>query len=170
MAIGDDLTKFVGDTFPNLLATDGCITSANDYFNNCFAWAAGDKENRWQIGPPHVWFTASTAETLENYIENYGYVGFEETDTPEFEEGFEKVAIYVDEDGEPLHAARLMENGNWTSKLGELEDMEHQTLGCLECDDYGTAKAFLKRPRGNPEKWIKTAMEKHLKNLKGLQN
>lgn len=165
MAIGDDLSAFK-HLYPKLNAQDGHVTSPDTVFNNCFAWAAGDKVNRWEISRPHVWFTASKAETVENYLENYGYVGFEETDSCDYEEGFEKIALYVDKTGEPQHAARLLDNGSWTSKLGNLEDIEHKTLECIECDVYGIATTFLKRPKGDPETWIKTAMEKHLKGMK----
>ncbi len=49
-------------------------------------------------------------------------------DGPGFIDGFEKVVIYVDAEGTPSHAAKQTEGGRWTSKLGEWEDIEHQTL------------------------------------------
>ncbi len=45
---------------------------------------------------------------------------------------FEKIAIYVDTDGVPTHAARQLPDGSWTSKLGDWEDIQHQTLEALE--------------------------------------
>ena len=62
-----------------------------------------------------------------------------------FENGFEKVALYVDKDGAPTHAARQLPNGKWTSKLGNGEDIEHETIHVVEGDGYGKAKYFLKR-------------------------
>jgi len=63
---------------------------------------------------------------------------------------FEKVAIYVDEDGSLTHAARQFDNGSWTSKLGSWQDIEHRTLQALERTasiyGYGNVSLFLRRP------------------------
>jgi hypothetical protein len=75
----------------------------------------------------------------------YGTLGFEPCDSGEVEEGFEKVAIYTDAGGEPTHAARQLANGRWTSKLGYLEDIEHD-LDAVAGTHYGRVRAFLRRP------------------------
>ncbi|MDA2915927.1 hypothetical protein MYX64_03665 [Nitrospinae bacterium AH_259_B05_G02_I21] len=59
------------------------------------------------------------------------------------EEGYEKIAIYASRGG-ATHAARQLENGKWTSKLGENIDIEH-TLAGLEGPDYGEVVRILKR-------------------------
>jgi len=46
----------------------------------------------------------------------------------------------------PTHAARQLGPSNWTSKLGELEDVEHATLQSLE-SFYGKVALVLRRPR-----------------------
>ncbi len=63
--------------------------------------------------------------------------------------GFEKVALFVDAAGMPTHAARQVNSGAWTSKLGNSEDIEHE-LRALEGDIYGTVRLILKRrlPQG----------------------
>jgi hypothetical protein len=38
-------------------------------------------------------------------------------------------------------------SGKWTSKIGELEDIEHDGLSALEGKAYGTLAQILKRPR-----------------------
>ncbi len=44
------------------------------------------------------------------------------------EGGVTKVAIYGDIDADSwTHAARQLPNGKWTSKLGDFEDIEHDT-------------------------------------------
>jgi hypothetical protein len=53
--------------------------------------------------------------------------------------------IYVDSSGTPTHMARQLSNGNWTSKLGDAEDIEHAQLEQLEGDIYGVAYQFLRR-------------------------
>lgn len=59
------------------------------------------------------------------------------------EEGYEKIAIYALE-GSATHAARQLENGKWTSKLGENIDVEHTLMG-LEGPVYGEVVKILKR-------------------------
>ena len=41
---------------------------------------------------------------------------------------------------------RLISSGRWTSKLGNLEDIEHTTLDGLRSLVYGTIAVFMKRP------------------------
>ena len=64
------------------------------------------------------------------------------------EPGYEKVAIYA-MDGEPTHAARQLQNGWWTSKLGKYEDIDHDSLEELQgygFGDYGRVAVFMARP------------------------
>ena len=140
------------ELFPNLTPDNYTITSEIDYFYNCFAWAGGDNKNKWQPSTSsyYVWLTGSNSDSLENFIDNYGYIGYKEiTDSREYEPEFEKIAIYVDDSGLPQHAALQKDNGFWTSKIGNLEDIEHKTLESLECEDYGKVKVILKRPKMN---------------------
>jgi hypothetical protein len=58
----------------------------------------------------------------------------------------EKIAIYAD-GGTLTHAARQMENGNWATKFGDFEDVEHVTLDCLKGPLYGKVEAYMKRNR-----------------------
>jgi hypothetical protein len=64
------------------------------------------------------------------------------------EPGFEKIALYALA-GLPKHAARQLPNGRWTSKLGELEDVEHLVDG-LVGTWYGGVIQVLKRPLRSP--------------------
>lgn len=45
--------------------------------------------------------------------------------------------------------ARQLPNGNWTSKLGTLEDIEHRALSAVEGNDYGNVVRILRRPLGS---------------------
>lgn len=68
----------------------------------------------------------------------------------DLEAGIEKIAIYVDANGVPTHAARQLADGTWTSKLGEWEDIQHKTLEAMEDSrglglGYGKVKLILKR-------------------------
>ncbi|MDQ3062057.1 MAG: hypothetical protein M3R14_04230 [Acidobacteriota bacterium] len=159
--------------FPNLRRDDFKITSPTDVNYNCIAWAGGDTKNCWQPSGAkyYVWLRDDKSESLENYIENFKLLGYsEETESRDYEPEFEKVALYIDADGLPSHAAKQKDNGFWTSKLGWSEDIEHRTLECLEGDDYGVVKVILKRRRkGKEEADIsKTKASEQIKNFKNL--
>jgi len=47
---------------------------------------------------------------------------------------------------ELTHAARQLDDGTWTSKLGSLEDITHE-LQALEGADYGHVVLFMKREK-----------------------
>jgi hypothetical protein len=73
--------------------------------------------------------------------------GFEPCADGLLEEGFEKIVLNVN-NNVVTHAARQVSSGEWTSKLGSMEDIEHEAVESLEGiepDDYGKATLFLKR-------------------------
>jgi hypothetical protein len=47
--------------------------------------------------------------------------------------------------GSPTHAARMVRDGRWISKLGASEDIEHN-LSDLEGECYGRVVVCLERP------------------------
>jgi hypothetical protein len=61
--------------------------------------------------------------------------------------GYEKIAIYTKPDGRPTHAARQIDSDKWTSKMGQLEDIEHD-INSLSGDIYGEPLVYMKRPKG----------------------
>lgn len=133
--------------FPNLLIQGYSITSTATPEYNCIAWAADDDEVWWwpdsmntAYWPPQI----QREETIEAFIQAYETLGYVQCGTPDYEEGFEKIAIY-EKDGKPTHAARQLSIGRWTSKLGELEDIGHHALEGLHGQAYGTVAAFMKR-------------------------
>ena len=132
--------------FPNLLNGKYKITSPESIKYNCIAWAAGDNQNWWE--PFYYnWPGGATFDiSIGSIISAFKILGYEPCDNSNFENNYEKVAIYV-EYGEFTHLARQLDSGNWTSKLGTLEDIEHQTLKALEDSDYGKVAVILKRPK-----------------------
>ena len=120
---------------------------------NCIAWAAGKTDNWWwptdvpgAFWPKGLPKELPDQETLENFIKAFETQGYSVCANGRVENGFEKVAIFVDGNGTPTHAARLLPCGVWTSKMGKYEDIEHETLQVVECKEYGKTKTFLKRP------------------------
>jgi hypothetical protein len=84
--------------------------------------------------------------TLNSFIVAFEASGYELCENATFQEGVEKVVIYVDDDGEPTHAARQTETGQWTSKLGQDVDIEHSGIEGVEGPTYGSVAAILQRP------------------------
>jgi len=149
--------------YQSLRSSDYSVTSPRTPNYNCVAWAAGEDRRPWWPIPydtaPYYWpLGEQEDESLDVFIECFQSLGYEVCDDENFEPGFEKVAIYVDENGMPSHMARQLASGIWTSKCGDLEDISHQTLSALEGDrsyGYGTVVCIMKRqmafaPRGVP--------------------
>ncbi len=113
---------------------------------NCIAWAAGDdKRFWWPLGgywPPVV----PRQVSLESFIKVFNNLGYEKCDNGDLESGYRKIVIYAQSDGIPTHAARQLDNGKWTSKLGKAEDVEHDGL-VLPIISYGLPVLFLRRKK-----------------------
>ena len=120
--------------FPNLAASRYRVTSEETAGYNCIALAAGTTNAWWwpDAGGEYYWpGQVPREETLEAFVRTFALAGYEACDEMRLEAGFEKVAIYVDAAGTPTHAARQLESGEWTSKLGSWEDIEHDGLDAV---------------------------------------
>ena len=93
--------------------------------------------------PPGVPFDIS----VDSYATAYESVGYERCTDSSLEPGIEKIALFEDDDRDFCHAARQLESGKWTSKLGPNEDIEHDTARGAEGGGYGKLSLFMKRPR-----------------------
>jgi hypothetical protein len=135
---------------PSLNADNYDATSDQTIVYNCIAWAMGETYRWWGEGyGPSFWPPgAESHETAAGWRQVFEVAGYETCDDSALEEGFEKVAIYTTVDGAPQHVARQLESGKWTSKMGRMEDITHDTLEIVEHDDYGRARIFMKRRRG----------------------
>jgi hypothetical protein len=133
--------------FPRLRGAAYQITSPATEVYNCVAWAAQDvgrwwwpdllKQRYWPAGVIRL-------ETLTAFQELFVALGFVDCQDESLEPGVEKIALFADDQG-PQHAARQLPNGRWTSKLGELEDVEHD-LHDLEGVEYGNVVLVMRRP------------------------
>ena len=135
--------------FPNLKSSEYEITSPQTADYNCIAWAAKDDETWWwpdtnntAFWPEHL----ERKETLEVFIQAFEFSGYQVCESPEFEEKYEKVAIFVDPQKTPTHAARQLHSGKWTSKMGQSYDIEHELEGVIG-SDYGNVGVIMKRVR-----------------------
>ncbi len=88
-------------------------------------------------------------KAANRYIELFKENGFEICNDINLETGFEKIAIYATEAFVFTHVSLQLENGTWTSKMGDFEDIEHTDLFTLSGNDkgYGQPKYFMKRQR-----------------------
>ncbi len=140
--------------FPGLANTSFRVTSAATRDYNCIAWAAGET-NRWWWPDPDIDNEAvywppnvPREETVEAFVAAFAVVGYEPCVGEEFEPGFEKVALFAKEN-HPEHAARQLPSGRWTSKLGFLEDIEHD-LHAVSGAEYGLIVRIMRRSISDP--------------------
>jgi hypothetical protein len=136
------------DVFPNLAEEGYEETSPATRRYNCVAWAAGRTDQVWWPDPQAVGYwpeDASRSESLEAFFRAFESIGYMRCDDGNLEATFEKIAFFA-LSGQPKHAARQLEDGRWSSKLGKSIDITH-ALGGLEGPVYGQVVAFMKRLR-----------------------
>ena len=124
-------------------------SEATDEYN-CFAWALGC-DSRWiEPNTEYGLWPDSIPDDLmiDSVIELFRSVGYEPCSNGVLESEYEKIAIYALQ-GEVTHAARQLPSGQWTSKIGQLEDIVHLSTEELQGDDYycyGRVAFFMARP------------------------
>jgi len=140
--------SFIESIFPNI-GTDYTIISPITPNYNCIAFAADDYSKYWW--PQRFYWPDGIPanEDLESFIECYKLLGYKECFMDSnFEEGYEKVAIYCTPSGRPTHAAKQITNEIWKSKLGPYYDIEHKLEGLngwINDQSYGYVACILKR-------------------------
>jgi hypothetical protein len=132
--------------FPRLRAGEFRIVGPSSHDYNSFAFAAHDVSRWWYPHPVYYWPIESLTEDPATFRAAYEAVGFQVTEHPALEAGWERVALYISSHSVVAHAARQMRDGTWISKLGAAELIQH-VLGALEGDLYGVPSMFLKRKR-----------------------
>src|SRR5438876_9111765 len=109
----------IEDLFPGLRGSTYQIEGPPDPVYNCIAWAAGATDIWWwPIGDPQrVYWPAGVPheETLDAVQVAFATLGYAVCDHAEPEPGWEKVALFATAVGFPMHAARQLANGRWTS-------------------------------------------------------
>lgn len=140
--------------FPEMTTRNHRQTSAQTNSYNCIAWAAGDNTRWWQPDVPfdlgYYWPPAASAGWgIHCLIEAFQAMGFEQCADAAMEPGVSKIALYADAALEWTHAARQLDNGKWTSKLGPAEDIEHDTPDTVAgpAPAYGSVFCFMSRPQ-----------------------
>lgn len=137
--------------FPNLAREGYTLTSPDTIDYNCVAWATEAEyewwwpdsmdQEYWPEGVPRE-------ETLPAFVAAFKTVGYEICDDSLKEPNFQKIAIYGDAHEIPRHVARQLADGEWTSKIGQYEDIRHKTLEALtgKSPAYGTIIQVMRKP------------------------
>jgi len=153
---GPVVRSHLESTFPNLGKTDWLIKSPYDDAYQCVAWAACRTDRRWWPGATTLetyWpLDVASDDSVDHFIEAFATLGYKPCESPAFELGYQKVAIYAAANGQVRHMARQHCLGRgWLSKPGKLEDIVHPDLACIEGDpsptsyEYGRVVQILKR-------------------------
>jgi len=132
--------------WPYLFSEGYEVTSSATFDYNCIAFAADDQDKWWEPDPNGYayWPIAWREDSLPCYIEAFQSIGYEIC-SDGLEADFEKIAFYI-LDNKPTHAAKQLPDGRWKSKLGDFQDIIHNTLKAVEDHpDYGKAVVFMRR-------------------------
>ncbi len=127
------------------------VTSEATPQYNCFAWALGN-DSLWVDPTVEYGYWPDTIprdNTIDSVVKLFRQAGYGPCSDGSLEIGYEKIAVYA-MNGEVTHAARQLANGQWTSKLGRLEDIVHSTPEELQgdhCRSYGRLALFMVRPQ-----------------------
>ena len=143
----------IEQAFPNLIACGYKITSPRTTHYNCVAWAANNETKWWWPDPLNIgyWPAGAPREvSLDAFVTAFEMMGYSKCGNRDFEEGYEKIALFTNPSDVPTHAARQLPSGKWTSKLGRLEDIEHELDGVAGAT-YGKISIILIKPISQDE-------------------
>lgn len=152
------IKKAVAKAFPKLDDDEKFeVTSKATPNYNCIAWAYGYSD-RWMwpntgesalLDGVCYWPENGIVEpSIDNFIKAFRLKDYELCDNWEFEEEYQKIALYAKPDSWDTctHASRQLRNGCWTSKLGKECDIQHGTPYSIENDVYGKVRCIMRRP------------------------
>lgn len=143
-----DWTNKIANAFPNLQNEDFKIVGPSTEDYNCIAYAAGDSNRWWWPDGINYWPDwAPLEKSIESLLEAFAGLGFERCENAETEDGYQKLALY-EENGAMKHAAVLLPNGRWRSKMGQGPVIEHNSPESLANGIYGSPTVFMKRAVG----------------------
>ena len=132
-----------------ILDTNFHFTSLRRKGHNCVAYALkehGKDLDMWIFAELYGIDKANLDISVNGYAEIFTkYYGYEKCEEGNIEEGFDKIVLFEDHEGDFVHVALQLENGNWTSKMGTYEDIEHYSVDAISKKDYGTPRLYMKK-------------------------
>jgi hypothetical protein len=145
----------IDDRFPTLARDGYQITSPRDDEYNCVAWIARERGQWWEPALDGAYWPRQVEEAdlkdgdLSEYLYVFGLMGFTICEDDELEVGMEKIAIFGSA-SDFAHVAYQRVDGEWSSKLGKLNDVRHECAASLSgpggCE-YDPICLFMSRPR-----------------------
>lgn len=139
--------KISCEVFPNSKKDPFEITSPQTLYYNCIAWAYGDDTKWYWPCPSNFYYWPKNIPRIENvdsFIKLFNSIRYEVCNDGKLKTEFEKVAIFANSSGIPTHAAKQLNNGFWSSKLGNSYDVQH-SIKSIEGGCYGMVKVYMKR-------------------------
>lgn len=131
------ITHVINNIFPNIgtsyLIQNDIPGKSNDNYN-CIAFTVDDFDNK--IFPisnmDFKWPLQSRINSIDNFVEFYKLFGYIPCGKNfSYDNKFNKIALYVDKNNFPTHAAKQYDEKYWESKIGNYERILH-TLEGLE--------------------------------------
>jgi hypothetical protein len=141
--------------FPKLRADGAKKTSDPDSQYNCIAWSAKrDKKHWWQPVKEEPWDywppdCPDDEQDFQTFVALFEKMGFKKCVGAQFEFFYKRVALFSTPGWGFSHVCDQLNSGAWTSKLAKDEDIQHNSLECLEgslTNEYGEVKQILKKP------------------------
>ena len=134
--------------FPNLTGDNHVVTSSESLRYNCIAWSYDGSQTRamWPAIPDDYFWPDGVREeeSVNSFASLFQRIGYVVCPSFEHEAGFQKIVIYA-EDDDPLHVAHELPSGRWSSKLGDWEDIEHESPMTLADGRYGRPVVAMRR-------------------------
>jgi hypothetical protein len=134
-----------------------CIGVATAQYN-CIAWAAGRTDRFWAVAadpsdPRFYWPPGFPREfSVAVLVQIFESLGYGICADGAFEQGYEKIAVFG-KGPKGMHAARQLQDGQWSSKLGSSELIVHEleAVAGYTGAEYGDITHFLRRPLDEPK-------------------
>lgn len=139
------------DRIPALKNATYQKTSEPDGNYNCVAHVFDDRSRPWSPSLDlYSWaFWPDDIPSLPSqsaFRALFAKYGYEDCETGDPEDGYEKIAIF-EKHGLVSHVARRQGRGWWSSKLGDEEDIAHESTEAVTGSGfgYGTVTCYMRR-------------------------
>ena len=140
------MSQELEEFFPNLAGSGYEITGEASKEYNCIAWVLGMSHRNWDCYDPDGYWPPSIPrdDLIVTAVQLFASEGFSLCDNDALESGYEKIALYAFV-GRFTHAAKQLNDGRWTSKLGKREVITHPSLANLTGGFFGNVHCIMRR-------------------------
>ena len=139
--------NFLEQMFPSLSSAGYQVTSPATEDYNCIAWALNRIDTVFWPDTMDLFAWPDTLpreEDLNVVISFFQTHGYKICRNSGLEKGVQKIALYILADDKFTHVARQLNDGAWTSKIAEHEDIKHESLLALVGDRCGRVGCVMK--------------------------